>query len=131
MIQQDYLMRMIEQLGAFVRAIAGGKAGREQLDGQLDEMALECLGLPMVLLLALPPEEAYRLMEASERAVPEKAFLLGEMLVAKAATADSAAEAEAWRAKARYLFGRAKGQVGGEFELRIAARIAEQSKGDS
>ena len=124
MIQQDYILRMIEQLGAFLRAVIRGERSQEGLEGELDEMAIECLGLPLVVLMSVPVEEAYRLIEDSERLVPEKAFMLGEICHAKANLCQSPSEKQSYHARARYLFERAQGKIGGEMESRIALRLA-------
>lgn len=129
MIQQDYILRMIEQLGAFLRAVMRGDRSREELQGDLDEMAIECLGLPLVVLLSVPVEEAYRLIEDSERLVPEKAFMLGEICYAKANLAQEPAERGDFQEKSRYFFERAQGKIGGEMESRIALRLASGVEG--
>ena len=125
MIQQDYILRMIEQLGAFLRAIMRGEGSAEKLEGELDEMAVECLGLPLVVLLALPKEEAYRLLEDSERLVSEKSYMMAEICRAKALVENEGALKESLQEKARFFYERAQGQIGGEVESRIARRLAE------
>ena len=77
MIQQDYLLGLIRQLGEFLRrAVSGESAISEQeLNQQLERWTDEILGLPISLITALPTEELMGLFELSDRMVIEKCFL--------------------------------------------------------
>lgn len=81
MIRQDYLLRLIEQLGVFFRrALANeSSANAETLTTQLDQLTDEVIGLPGELILSLPVEELISLFELSDRMVIEKCFLAGEI----------------------------------------------------
>jgi hypothetical protein len=81
MIRQDYLLRLIEQLGVFFRrALAGESSGSsDELTTQLEQLTDEVIGLPGELVLTLPVDDLVSLFELSDRMVIEKCFLAGEI----------------------------------------------------
>ncbi len=81
MIRQDYLLRLIEQLGVFFRRALANESSTssEALASQLDQLTDEVIGLPGELILSLPVEELVSLFELSDRMVNEKCFLAGEI----------------------------------------------------
>ncbi|MCZ6671659.1 MAG: hypothetical protein O7C75_01845 [Verrucomicrobia bacterium] len=81
MIREDYLLRLIQQLGEFFRRTLGSVSANssEELDQHLEQLAGEILGLPYTLIMALPPEELISLFEMSDRMVIEKCFVTAEI----------------------------------------------------
>ena len=72
-------MRMIEQISALVAHILDQKISQDSVDEELDDLAQKWIGLPSGMLLALPPEEVFSLIENSDRMVLEKGYLMGEL----------------------------------------------------
>ena len=106
MIREDYLLRLIQQLGEFFRRTLGAQTSgsSEQLDLELEQMAGEILGLPAALVYTLPPEDLIELFEMTDRMVVEKCFLTAEINRLKAQVEDDAILREAFRERAAFFF---------------------------
>ena len=58
MIREDYIMRMIEQIGELVRRILNRSISRESVEADLEKLTEQWIGLPSNMLLALPVDQA-------------------------------------------------------------------------
>ena len=106
MIQQDYLLGLIQQLGKFLRrAVRAESASSEiELNQQLEQMTDEILGLPIVLITTLPAEELIELFELSDRMVIEKCYLSAEINRLKAEVEKDVAEKNRLEERAVFFF---------------------------
>ena len=125
MIREDYVMRMIEQIAALVARILNQKISQESLDEELDGLAEKWIGLPSGMLLALPPEEAFSLIEDSDRMVVEKSYLMGELYRLKGAHSQSLDEKKDYFAKALYFVDKCPGRVSPKLQSNIDATLEE------
>lgn len=106
MIQQDYLLGMIQQLGKFLRrAVSGESASSEiELNQQLEQLTDEILGLPITLITTLPAEKLIGLFEMSDRMVIEKCYLSAEINRLKAEVENDFAEKNRLKERAIFFF---------------------------
>ena len=125
MIREDYIMRMIEQIAALVARILNQKISQESLDEDLDGLAEKWIGLPSGMLLALPPEEAFLLIEDSDRMVVEKSYLMGELFRLKGMNSHSLDEKKDCFAKSLYFFGNCSGKVSAKLQSDLDATSEE------
>lgn len=125
MIREDYIMRMIEQIAALVARIMNQKISQESLDEELDGLAEKWIGLPSGMLLALPPEEAFSLIEDSDRMVVEKSYLMGELYRLKGVHSQSLDEKKDYFAKSLYFIDKCPGRVSPELQSNIDATLEE------
>lgn len=81
MIREDYILRLIQQLGEFLRRSIRGTAAvsAEELDQHIEQLTGEILGLPTTLIVSLPPDNLIELFEMSDRMVVEKCFVTAEI----------------------------------------------------
>lgn len=89
MIQRDYIMNLIEQLGLLVRRITNRESVDTERTTEIDKFVGEWIGLPLNTLIALPPAEVLRLFEESDRLVGAKCLIMAEIFKAEALTAET------------------------------------------
>ncbi|MCF3651460.1 hypothetical protein [Synoicihabitans lomoniglobus] len=104
MIRRDYLLAMIEQLGALARAATGKNMPAEKLQVEMEDLSGQWIGLPTVVLFTLPVEELHRLIADSERLVSEKCFLTAELFRTKAEMATDDDSRRIFSGKALYFY---------------------------
>ncbi len=109
MIQRDYIMRMIEQIGALIGHIFDKNISHENTERELDAVSAQWIGLPSSVLLSLPAAEVYRLFEESGRMVAGKSFFMAEVCRAKGMTVDEAGERAGFLDKARFFYAKCSG----------------------
>lgn len=126
MIQRDYIMRMIEQIGVLIGHIFDKNIAHENSEQELDAVTAQWIGLPSSILLSLPAAEVCRLFEESGRMVAGKSFLMAEVCRAKGLTADENEERVEFLEKARYFYRRCSGtDLDPEIQVRIEDRLDE------
>jgi len=89
MIQRDYIMNLIEQLGLLVRRITNREIVDTERTAEIDKFVGEWIGLPISTLLSLPTAEVLRLFEESDRLVGAKCLIMAEILKAEGLTAET------------------------------------------
>jgi|GEM_PF-1376971 len=89
MIQRDYILNLIEQLGVLVRRITNRELADDDRTTEIDEFVGKWIGLPINTLLSLPVAEVLRLFEESNRLVGAKCLIMAEILKAEALTAET------------------------------------------
>jgi hypothetical protein len=81
MIRSDYIMRLIEQLGAVLRAFVSGTAvsglQTEDTQGMIEESCRRALGLSYATIRAMPPEHLVALLRAGGGTWMDRCFLAG------------------------------------------------------
>jgi hypothetical protein len=81
MIRSDYIMRLIEQLGAVLRAFVGGTAvgelQTEDTQGMIEESCRRALGLSYATIREMPPEHLVGLLRAGGGTWMDRCFLAG------------------------------------------------------
>ncbi len=109
-MQRDYILRLIEQSGAVLRAllarVLGGAVGMEEVRHELQH-AGKLGGLDADQLLLFDVETIKYIIGPNHQEDPSKAWLAAEMLYVHAVAAETAEETEVARAafsKARALF---------------------------
>jgi len=126
MIQRDFMLRMIEQIGSLVGRVLNRDISHENVGMELDAIAAEWIGLPSSILLGLPAEEVIRLFEDSNRMVAEKCYLMAEVCRAMGLIADDVARRDEFLAQARVFYGRSSGAGwSDELKSRIDGRMVE------
>jgi hypothetical protein len=103
MIQRDYIMNLIEQLGVLVRRIINREMDGDERTVEIDKLVGEWIGLPLSTLLALPPAEVLRLFEESDRLVGAKCLIMAEVLKAEGLTAETSEQREALLSKSSFF----------------------------
>jgi hypothetical protein len=81
-VPQDYIIRLLQQLGAVLAAIAGKKTSGD-LAGAEQEIAEQCLrhtGLPLVVVKQSSPEDLAALLAMGGALQVPRALLLAELL---------------------------------------------------
>ncbi|HEX2099126.1 MAG TPA: hypothetical protein VHF69_00600 [Candidatus Synoicihabitans sp.] len=79
---QDYILRLLQQLGAIVATILGKRAAGD-LDGAEAEIAEQCLrhtGLPLVVVKQSTPEALAQLLAMGGAMQTSRALILAELL---------------------------------------------------
>ena len=111
MPQRDYILRLIEQLGAALAALRRRILGREDHPSTLhDELARISgqAGLDMTLLRALAADTLHMLVAPTGEVEPARCWLMAELLYLdglQALAEERAGDAAASLGKARLLFG--------------------------
>jgi hypothetical protein len=81
MIRSDYIMRLIEQLGAVLRAFVSGTAvsglQTEDTQGMIEDSCRRALGLSYATIRAMPPEHLVELLRAGGGTWMDRCFLAG------------------------------------------------------
>jgi hypothetical protein len=81
MIRSDYIMRLIEQLGAVLRAFVSGTAvsglQTEDTQGMIEDSCRRALGLSYATIRAMPPEHLVELLRAGGGTWMDRCFLVG------------------------------------------------------
>lgn len=81
MIRNDYIMRLIEQLGAVLRAFVSGTSvsalQTEDTQGMIEESCRRALGLSYATIREMPPEHLVELLRAGGGTGMDRCFLAG------------------------------------------------------
>jgi hypothetical protein len=109
MIRQDYIIRLIEQLGVLFSRVLNKNASTEEIDANIDSLFDEWIGLPQSMLLALPAGESYRLFDESGRMVTGKCFLLAEVCRARGLMSDEGEARAGYFEKALFFYDKCSG----------------------
>ena len=79
MIRSDYILRLIEQLGAVLRAFVSGTAvsgiQTEDAQGMIEDSCRRALGLSYSTIQAMPPEHLVELLQAGGGTWMDRCFL--------------------------------------------------------
>jgi hypothetical protein len=125
MIEQDYVMRMIQDFGRLMRRLLGKEVARDTIEEELDAISVQWMGLPSSMLLSLPAEEVYRLIMESERLVFEKSFMMAGLCRAQGMLSSGLAGQEDQFRKSLYFFNKCA-EIGGEqFQDEINRAVTE------
>ncbi len=116
---------MIQQIAALIARILKRNISQESIEDELDSLSGKLTGLPSTLLLSLPPEEAFRLFEDSDRMVVEKSYFMGEILRLKGIKSESPEAKNDFFAKALFFYGKCSGRVSDKLQEAINTRIEE------
>lgn len=106
MIREDYIMRMIEQIGVLVRRILNQNVSEENVEADLEALTQQWIGLPADMLLSLSVEHVHQLLVDSDRMVIEKSYLMGEIFRTKGLSADLIEAKIEYFGKALFFFGK-------------------------
>ena len=123
MIQRDYIMRMIEQIGVLIGHIFDKNIAHENTEQELDAVTAQWIGLPSSILLSLPAAEVYRMFEESDRMVAGKSFLMAEVCRAKGLTAEPDEERREFLEKALFFYDRCSGTG---WEAEVQSKVEER-----
>ena len=81
MIRSDYILRLIEQLGAVLRACLSGTAisglQTEDTQGMIEDSCRRALGFSYATIRAMPPEHLVELLRAGGGTWMDRCFLAG------------------------------------------------------
>lgn len=81
MIRSDYIMRLIEQLGAVLRAFVNGTAvsglQTEDTQGMIEDSCRQALGLSYATIREMPPEHLVEILRAGGGTWMDRCFLAG------------------------------------------------------
>ena len=125
MIREDIISQMIQQIAALVARILNLNLSQESMEEELNGLAEKWIGLPSSLLLSLPPEEAFRLLEDSDRMVIEKSYFMGEMYRMKGLKSESPSAKKTLFGKALFFYGKCSGQVSEKLQDTIDKTVEE------
>lgn len=125
MIREDYILKMIEQVAALIVRILNRSVSQESIEGELESLTEQWIGLPVSMLLSLHVDEVYRLFEDSDRMVVEKSYLMGEICRVKGITSESIDEREEVFAKALFFFKKCSGLVSEKLQTEIDKKVDE------
>ena len=125
MIEQDYILRMIQDFGKLMRMILNKNTANEKVEGEFDSISNQWMGLPSSMLFSLPAQEVLRLIEDSDRMVFEKSFMMAELCRAKGLLLDCPNDQGDFFKRSLYFLSKCSGFGGNEFESEIEQRIAE------
>ncbi len=125
MIREDYIMRMIQQIGVLVARILNQSLSHEEMDVEFEGLTVQWTGLPASMLLALSKEKVYSLFEESERMVVEKSYLMAEIYRAKGLSSESAESKREFLGNAKFFYGKCTGLVDESLQNEIDSRLAE------
>jgi hypothetical protein len=85
MIKNDYLIRMIEEMGAMLRKILAHEQAREYKAAHAEiDVAMKTLGLPRVLARSMPASDLMRIVRRPGAASDERCFMLSRLIGADA-----------------------------------------------
>jgi hypothetical protein len=110
-VQQDYILRMIEQLGQTLIALRRVILGQSALPGDVEDRLMEVsrtAGLDLALARAATPETLQMMVAPTGEVDPSRCWLIGEMLFLDALQAEAEERTDDARAgfeKALRLFG--------------------------
>jgi hypothetical protein len=81
MLRSDYILRLIEQLGAALRAFVSGTTviglQTETTQGMIEDSCRRALGLSYSTIRAMPPEHLVELLRAGGGTWMDRCFLVG------------------------------------------------------
>lgn len=107
MIREDYIMRMIEQIGVLVRRLLKQSNLTEDcVEADLEALTQQWIGLPADMLLSLPVNHVHQLFVDSDRLIVEKSYLMGEVYRVKGLGAESLEAKIEHFEKALFFFGK-------------------------
>lgn len=125
MIEQDYILRMIQDFGRLMRMVLNKNTTNEKVEGEFDSISNQWMGLPSSMLFSLPAQEVFRMIKDSERMVFEKSFMMAELCRAKGLLLDCTADQEDFFNRSLYFFSKCSGLGGNEFESEMEQRITD------
>lgn len=125
MIREDYIMRMIHQVGDLIRRILNRNISQENIEEDLEALTEQWIGLPASMLLSLPVDHVYRLFEDSDRMVIEKSYLMGEIYRAKGIGSKLDSERFEHFEKASFFYRKCSGMVEPKLQGEIDKRLSE------
>jgi hypothetical protein len=125
MIREDYILRMIQQMGEFIRRILNQNSSQESIEADLEEITGQWIGLPASMLLSLSVDEVYRLFEDSDRMVIEKSYLMSEIYRAKGIETECNDTKIENFERALFFYNKCSGFVGKGLQSEIDKRIIE------
>lgn len=125
MIREDIITQMIKQIAALIARILKRNISTESMEAELDGLAGKWIGLPSDLLLTLPPEDTFRLLEESDRMVIEKSYFMGEMFRLKGIKSESPSAKKDFFAKALFFYSKCSGKVSKELQNTIDQTVEE------
>jgi len=116
MIHEDYLLKLIQELGQFLRRIVNGESSNSavELNKKLEQFAYEVLRLPATLILSLRTEELIELFTMSDRMVIEKCYLSAEANRLKATVETDTQEKRRLQERAVFFYTLALPDISGE-----------------
>jgi hypothetical protein len=129
MIRQDYIMRLVEQLGVLFQRIFNKNLSSDEADAGIDALFNEWIGLPSGMLLSLSAEDGYRLLEQSDRMLTGRCYLMAEVCRAKGLLSESDAVRRQFFEKALFFYEkcsvRGDDQLQQEIDKHVAALTAD------
>ncbi len=128
MIRQDYILRIIEEMGVMIRMLLGQQITAADFNRKLEDKALEWIGLPLSMLLELPEEETYRLIASTNRMVVENTFLMVEICYSKAMIEADSDKKQNYLDRAEFFITKLPEQTTEELDHRIENRSSEIRK---
>jgi len=141
MIQRDYILRLIDQLGALLRALLGSEdhvkrpekpiSDAAQLDVALEKSCQEAMGLSFRTLQEMPPDELMELLRSGGATWVNRCFFVGRLFEFDAEIAGRISQRERakeslQRALYFYNFLRSSPEVPGEY--RVEERFEHAAK---
>ena len=85
MIKNDFLIRMIEEMGALLRKALAHEQAREYTAAHQEiDAAMKTLGLPRVLARTMSASDLMRIMQHSATASNDRCFLMARLIAADA-----------------------------------------------
>ena len=139
MIRNDYILRLIEQLGAVLRAFVGGTAVSglqiEDTQGMIEDSCRRALGLSYATIRAMPPEHLVELLRAGGGTWMDRCFLAGILHEYDAETSRQSgdvAQAREGAKRALYLYSvlEAEPSVPPDYELQTKSERLMKLLGD-
>ncbi len=125
MIRQDYILRMIEQVGELVRRLLNREISQVDIETEFEELIDQWIGLPASTLLSLPASHVYRLLEDSDRMVMEKSYLMGEIHRAKGMGTEIVGKKMEHFECSLFFYNKCSGQVDAMLQDEIDKRLLE------
>jgi hypothetical protein len=141
MIQRDYILRLIDQLGALLRALLGSEdhvkrpekptSDAAQLDVVLEKSCQEAMGLSFRTIKEMPPDELMELLRSGGATWVSRCFFVGRLFefdaeIARRITQRERAKESAQRALYFYNFLRSNPEVPDEY--RVEERFEHAAK---
>jgi hypothetical protein len=124
MIRQDYIMRLVEQLGVLFQRIFNKNLSNDEVDAGIDALFNEWVGLPPGMLLSLSADDGYRLLEQSNRMLTGKCYLMAEVCRAKGLLADSETVRRQYFEKALFFYEKCSAQGDAKLQPEIDRNVA-------
>jgi hypothetical protein len=127
MIQQDYILRLIQQLGEFFRRAADSRSiiSDEEMNAYLEQVTGELIGLPTELIMSLPADELVGLFEVSDRMVIEKCFIAAEIHRLKADIETNGERQAEYRDRALFFYSVIEPNLTGNLKEEVRLRLEQ------